>query len=65
VRRLLAMLDDRLGFSSAIMPIVTHPVPRDVNWWYVFGSASLVAFIMQVVTGVALAFIYVPAANAA
>ncbi len=60
-----SMLDDRLGISSAIMPIITHPVPRDVNWWYVFGSAALVAFIMQVITGVALAFIYVPAPNAA
>jgi ubiquinol-cytochrome c reductase cytochrome b subunit len=65
VKRLWAFLDDRLGFSSAIVPIVTHPVPRDVNWWYVFGSASLVAFMMQVITGVALAFIYVAAPSAA
>ena len=54
-------LDERLGWSQTLWPIVAHPVPRNINWWYVFGSATLVAFIMQVVTGVALAFTYVPA----
>src|ERR687885_454983 len=57
--------DRRLGFSKAILPIIQHPVPRSVNWWYVFGSATLVAFIFQVITGVALAFTYVPAPNSA
>ncbi|HLI27999.1 MAG TPA: cytochrome b N-terminal domain-containing protein [Chloroflexota bacterium] len=58
-------LDERLGWSQAIWPIIAHPVPRTINWWYVFGSATLVAFVMQVVTGVALAFTYVPAPNSA
>jgi len=58
-------LDERLGFSSTIMPIVRHPVPRSVNWWYVTGSATLMAFILQVVTGVALATNYVPAPSGA
>ena len=60
-----AIIDDRLGISSALLPIVTHPIPRDANWWYVFGSATLVAFLVQVITGVALAFTYVPAPNSA
>src|SRR5215212_69459 len=59
-----AWLDDRLGWSETIWPIATHPVPR-VNWWYVLGSATMIAFTVQVVTGVALAFTYVPAPNAA
>ena len=42
-----------------------HPVPPNVNWWYVLGSATLVAFVVQIVTGVALAFTYVPAPNSA
>ncbi len=58
-------LDDRLGFSKAIYPVIAHPVPRGVNWWYVLGSATLVAFIFQIVTGVALAFTYVPSPNSA
>jgi ubiquinol-cytochrome c reductase cytochrome b subunit len=57
--------DDRLGFSRTIKPIVEHPVPPNLNWWYVLGSATLVAFMVQVVTGVALAFSYVPAPNSA
>jgi ubiquinol-cytochrome c reductase cytochrome b subunit len=56
-----AWFDRRLGFRKAILPIIQHPVPKTVNWWYVFGSATLVAFIVQVITGVALAFTYVPA----
>lgn len=59
-RRVYRWLDRCLGISSNIRPIIEHPVPRSVNWWYVFGSATLVAFVVQVVTGVALAFSYVP-----
>jgi ubiquinol-cytochrome c reductase cytochrome b subunit len=40
-------------------------VPAGVDWWYVFGSATLVAFIVQIVTGVVLAMSYVPAPNSA
>ena len=65
IKQLYRWLDDRLGLSSAIMPVVEHPVPRSINWWYVLGSATLVAFTAQVVTGVALAFSYVPAPNSA
>ena len=62
---LYGWLDERLGISAVLMPIVAHPVPRSINFWYVFGSATLTAFVVQVVTGVALAFTYVPAPNSA
>lgn len=65
VRQVVGWLDGRLGFSRKILPIMEHPVPRSINWWYVLGSATLTAFIVQVVTGVALAFTYVPAPNSA
>jgi ubiquinol-cytochrome c reductase cytochrome b subunit len=65
LKRIAAWLDDRLGLSDSVLPVLRHPVPRDVNWWYVLGSATLVAFIVQIVTGVALAFTYVPAPNTA
>lgn len=58
-------LDDRLGISDLIGPSLKHLVPRDAKWWYVFGSATLVAFIVQVVTGVALAFSFVPSSSQA
>ena len=52
-------LDDRLGLSHTLKPLLEHPVPP-TGWDYTIGSATLVAFIVQVVTGVALAFTYVP-----
>ena len=58
-------IDDRVGISDLIGPSLKHLVPHDARWWYVFGSATLVAFIVQVVTGVALAFSYVPSAGQA
>lgn len=64
-RNCWAWLDDRLGLSALLGPSLKHLVPRDATWWYVFGSATLLAFIVQVVTGVALAFAYVPSASQA
>jgi ubiquinol-cytochrome c reductase cytochrome b subunit len=57
-------LDERLGFSNVVLPIIAHPVP-ETDWWYVLGSATFIAFVFQIVTGVALAMSYVPAPNSA
>lgn len=58
-------LDDRLGISALIGPSLKHLVPHNARWWYVFGSATLLAFIVQVVTGVALAFSYASSSSQA
>jgi ubiquinol-cytochrome c reductase cytochrome b subunit len=60
-----AWFDDRLGLSAKLRPLVKHKVPPDTGWGYVFGSATLAAFLLQVVTGVALATMYVPSAGSA
>ncbi len=57
-------LDDRLGISVLLSPM-KHIAPEDSKWWYVFGSATLVAFIVQVATGVALAFSYISSSSQA
>ncbi|HET7080079.1 MAG TPA: cytochrome b N-terminal domain-containing protein [Chloroflexia bacterium] len=59
--------DDRTGTSQLIGPIMTHPVPEAgrKGWFYVFGSATLFSFIVQVVTGIALATAYIPASGEA
>jgi len=59
-RDVWSWIDDRAGVSDALVPIMTHVVPRDARWWYVFGSATLCAFVVQVITGVCLAMVYVP-----
>ncbi len=51
--------DDRTGVSQTVEPVARHPVPPGTNWWYVFGSATLLAFVIQVVTGIALSTAYV------
>jgi ubiquinol-cytochrome c reductase cytochrome b subunit len=66
-RRLQAVLDwidQRTGLVSVVAETAGHRVPRNTaSWWYVFGSATLVAFVLQVVTGICLALVYAPSAN--
>lgn len=61
--------DSRLGISDTWMPMLRHPVPRELagplGWWYVFGSASLTLFLLQIVTGIGLSLTYVPSAGQA
>jgi len=56
-------LDQRLGLRSAFLPVLTHPVPRGLGWFYVFGSATLSMFLLQIITGICLAVVYVPSAS--
>jgi ubiquinol-cytochrome c reductase cytochrome b subunit len=63
--RLAFWLEDRTGLWKTFGPMLEHPVPRKAGWMYVFGSATLMAFIIQVVTGIALATIYVPSTSQA
>jgi ubiquinol-cytochrome c reductase cytochrome b subunit len=58
--------DRRLQIAAPIREIAEHHVPKNTaSWWYVFGSAALVVFLLQIVTGIMLAFIYVPSASEA
>src|SRR5271167_3468140 len=53
--------DQRLQLAAPIREMAEHPVPRNTaSWWYVFGSAALTVFALQLVTGILLALIYVP-----
>src|SRR5689334_19710738 len=56
--------DRRVQLGKSIQETMEHPVPRQTaSWFYVFGSASLTVFILQVVTGTLLATVYVPSAG--
>ena len=53
--------DDRLQLARPIREAAEHPVPKKAaSWFYVFGSAALVVFALQFVTGILLALVYVP-----
>jgi ubiquinol-cytochrome c reductase cytochrome b subunit len=64
MKAVLCWLDERLGYSTTFKPLIEHPVPP-TGWDYTIGSAALIAFTVQVVTGVALAFTYVPTPQSA
>lgn len=58
--------DRRLQVAAPVREIAEHSVPRETaSWWYVFGSAALTVFLLQVVTGIMLAIVYVPSASEA
>jgi len=58
--------DRRLQLAAPIREVAAHPVPRNTaSWWYVFGSAALTVFVLQIVTGILLAMIYVPSGSEA
>jgi ubiquinol-cytochrome c reductase cytochrome b subunit len=61
----LDTVEDRVGLKKMLAPIMAHPVPRGARWWYVFGSATLLAFIVQVMSGVTLAFSYIASSDEA
>ena len=65
LRKIWDWFDARTDASKVIGPILKHPVPPRTGWMYVFGSATLIAFLIQVVTGIALATAYVSSAGEA
>src|ERR1700722_16685938 len=59
-------LDARLQLGSTIRETAEHAVPRETaSWFYVFGRAAFVVFLLQIVTGILLALVYVPSASEA
>ncbi|MGC1619089.1 MAG: cytochrome b N-terminal domain-containing protein [Candidatus Acidiferrum sp.] len=66
ISRIGEWFDRRLQLAAPIREAIGHPVPRNTaSWWYVFGSAALTVFLLQIVTGIMLALIYVPSASEA
>ena len=56
IARVGEWFDARLQIAAPIRDAVEHPVPKNTaSWWYVFGSAALVVFALQLVTGILLA----------
>jgi ubiquinol-cytochrome c reductase cytochrome b subunit len=58
--------DERLHLSKLFESTAGHTVPASSgSWFYVFGSGTLLCFVVQVLTGMCLALVYVPSASEA
>ena len=64
-KKIVHWIDDRTGISENILPIIKHPVPPRAKWSYVFGSATLFCFVLQIITGIALSLLYQPSSSEA
>src|ERR1700724_3646473 len=63
MKKLGEWFDERLQLATPIRETMQHQVPRQTaSWAYVFGSAALTVFMLQLVTGILLALLYVPSA---
>jgi ubiquinol-cytochrome c reductase cytochrome b subunit len=62
---MLNWIERRTGFVSMAKDFLTEDVPGGASYWYVFGSATLFAMILQITTGIFLTFFYAPSASTA
>jgi ubiquinol-cytochrome c reductase cytochrome b subunit len=60
-RNAFLWLDSRLHISELWEHTAGHHIPKkSASWFYVFGSATLLCLVVQIITGSLLAFAYVP-----
>ncbi|HEX3467593.1 MAG TPA: cytochrome b N-terminal domain-containing protein [Candidatus Elarobacter sp.] len=62
---MLTWLDQRTGLVTLTKDFLTEDVPGGASYWYAFGSATLFAMILQIVTGIFLCFYYAPSTASA
>lgn len=62
---MLNWIERRTGFIGMTKDFLTEDIPGGASYWYVFGSATLFAMILQIATGIALTFWYAPSAATA
>ena len=64
--RLIDWIDYRLPiFSSIKHSLVDYPTPRNLNYWWNFGSLAGFFLVLQIITGIVLAMHYNPSAEGA
>ena len=57
----LAWLDYRLPIFSVLREaLVDHPTPRNLNYWWNFGSLAGITLLIMIVSGLVLSMHYVP-----
>lgn len=64
--RILRWIDYRLPFYDALAHELTgYPTPRNLSYWWNFGSLAGITLVIMIVTGVVLAMHYTPNADLA
>src|SRR3979411_612236 len=64
--RLVRWIDYRLpGFTLLEHELVVYPTPKNLNYWWNFGSLAGITLVIMIVTGVVLAMHYTPNADLA
>src|SRR5687768_8225007 len=63
VYKTYAWLDDRTGIKQLVRRALDEPIRGGARWSYVFGSALLLLFLLQAVSGIFLTLYYVPSAD--
>ncbi|MCM3870292.1 MAG: cytochrome b N-terminal domain-containing protein [Pyrinomonadaceae bacterium] len=63
VNKTYAWLDERTGIKRLVRRTLDEPIRGGARWSYVFGSALLLLFVIQALTGIFLTMYYVPSAD--
>ncbi len=56
----LEAIDERLELRGPVAKVLDKPLPEGITWYHCFGGMTFFTFVVLVVTGVVLAFFYVP-----
>src|ERR1700684_271351 len=66
IKQVGAWFDARLQLATTVGEVMQHRgARRTESWPYVFGSAALTVFMLQIVSGILRALLYVPSAGEA
>jgi ubiquinol-cytochrome c reductase cytochrome b subunit len=63
IQRLLDAIDLRIGHRRLLHEALDEPIPGGASFAYVFGSAAVLLFLVQTVTGIVLAVYYSPSST--
>ncbi len=65
--RIFRWIDERTGLGGPVRDFLSYPVPKYVhrNFLYTLGGLTLIAFLLQVFTGIMLTFYYDPSIEGA
>ena len=64
--RIIRWIDYRLPFVAALDDhLINYPTPRNLSYWWNFGSLAGITLVIMIVTGITLAMYYTPNATMA